>query len=413
MPDSKRTPKTPTKETHNKLNIAFITTRFGHQFGGAEAYGVELMRELAKTHQITVIGYEYDKECGLILPFIPVHNPQHLPSWIRSYLFARQAEHILNTKQFDIVHSHVGGWSADVDVLHVRSAAYRWFYAPNTVHRILNTLSPRSQMYRWLEKQRIHEHPKACTVMVSKQIKEQIQAAYSTRFDFPVIPPGVHLPHNDHTARHSIRHTFNLQEHDRLCLLVAREPKRKGFDTLLNSLKYLPDTIKFLVVGVAPEQLASYERLAVTKQLHNRLFFVEQTPHIHDYYQAADIYVHPTLNDSFGMAPLEAMSHSLPVIMSNARYCGFAHYAHNQHNCLLLNDPRDSKEFAQALLTLVTQPMLAQRLAHHGRQLAQQFSWKNIANQFEQLYSHILQAKKKLLMHPNLHAQRLHKMLSK
>lgn len=62
--------------------------------------------------------------------------------------------------------------------------------------------------------------------------------------------------------------------------------------------------------------------------------------------------------------------------------------------CLLLNDPRDSKEFAQALLTLVTQPMLAQRLAHHGRQLAQQFSWKNIANQFEQLYSHILQAKK-------------------
>ena len=31
-----------------RLRIAFVVDRFGNRFGGAEAYGVELMRELRK-----------------------------------------------------------------------------------------------------------------------------------------------------------------------------------------------------------------------------------------------------------------------------------------------------------------------------------------------------------------------------
>ena len=36
-----------------RLRIAFVVDRFGNRFGGAEAYGVELMRELAEKHEIT------------------------------------------------------------------------------------------------------------------------------------------------------------------------------------------------------------------------------------------------------------------------------------------------------------------------------------------------------------------------
>src|SRR5690625_7017953 len=77
MPDKKRTPKASALTSLPPLSIAFVTTRFGQQFGGAEAYGVELMRELSKRHQVTVIGYEYDPQSALELPFIAVSISDH------------------------------------------------------------------------------------------------------------------------------------------------------------------------------------------------------------------------------------------------------------------------------------------------------------------------------------------------
>src|SRR5690625_2303559 len=117
MPDPKRAQKAPhANQPLAPLNIAFITARFGHQFGGAEAYGVELMRELAKRHHITVIGYEYDPACSLQLPFIRVKEPALRQSWLRSYLLARRVDQLLDTRNFQIMQSNVNCWIDDVEV---------------------------------------------------------------------------------------------------------------------------------------------------------------------------------------------------------------------------------------------------------------------------------------------------------
>ena len=60
--------------------------------------------------------------------------------------------------------------------------------------------------------------------------------------------------------------------------------------------------------------------------------------------RAADLYVHPTLNDSFGMAPLEAMSFGLPVILSPAPWCGFAQYVKAGEEALVLSHPEQADE---------------------------------------------------------------------
>src|SRR5690606_16124600 len=99
-------------------SIAFVVDRFGSRFGGAEAYGVALMRELAETCDITVFAREYDKACGIQLPFVPMRAWRKLPSWMRSLFFAVQARR-LTRDGFDIVHSHMNGWCGDVEVVHV------------------------------------------------------------------------------------------------------------------------------------------------------------------------------------------------------------------------------------------------------------------------------------------------------
>src|SRR3546814_4374438 len=74
-----------------RLKIAFVVDRFGNRYGGAEAYGVELMRELAAAHDITVFARDYDHDCELKLPFIALRSWSFLPSWIRVLLFAVRA----------------------------------------------------------------------------------------------------------------------------------------------------------------------------------------------------------------------------------------------------------------------------------------------------------------------------------
>lgn len=374
-----------------RLKIAFIGYKFGHQYGGAEAYGVELMRELATRHDITVIAREYDPNCDLQLPFIPIILSDRWPSWIRSYLFAKATDRLVKNGNYDLIHSHMNGWNGDVDVLHVKSVRYHWVTKTTSwLKKITNALSPRIQMYLWLEKKRVHLRPPRRTIVVSESLKKQLQLAYDTKYPFDIVPPGVHLPQIDPTIRDQMRNQLGYDANDIVCIQVARNPMNKGLASILTALKTLPSQIKLLVVGSPPSLEKKLARILNHQDLISRVTFVGQTPLISPYYQAADLALHPTFNDSFGMAPLEAMSYGLPVIMSNEKWCGFSYYANDNENALLLSDPNDATELKKAILRIIDEPLLGEKLSSNGQQLAAQFSWKLLAKQVEAIYVDII-----------------------
>lgn len=376
-----------------RLRIAFITFKFGHQYGGAEAYGVELMLELAKHHDVFVYTHEYDSKCLQQFNHKVVTAPKNGPSWWRIYCYAKNIEQELSNQQFDIIHSHINGWVADVDVLHVKSVRYHAITKANPIQKLLHRLSPRLNMYLRLEKQRIHTKPPKRTVVVSEQLKKQIQKAYKTRYPFDVITPGVHLPTLDPALRQNTRAKLGFSAKDTVCLLVARNPKNKGLSCLQAGLQLLPEHIKLLIVGVSPNELPNLQNQLHQLKLHQRVTLIAQTPNVDPYYQAADLCVHPTLNDSFGMAPLEAMSYGLPVILSSAAYCGFSHYVTDQENAFILHDPHNVDELAQAITKITMDTELAQRLQRQGLTLAKQFSWSSIAQRYLLIYAEVLAAR--------------------
>lgn len=374
-----------------RLRIAFVSYRFGRQYGGAEAYGVELMKELSKRHDIDVITHEADTELEHSFKVIASSIPSKWPSWVRAYLFAKKTAAITQSTHYDIVHSHVNGWNGDIDVLHVKSVRYHQLTRHRSIFkRLLHLISPRILMYLWLEKQRVHTQPPKRTVVVSELLKHQLQQAYQTNYPFDVITPGVHLPVRDPAIRLKQRQQLGYSPHDIICIQVARNPLAKGLATLLKALTLLPDHIKLLVVGapatLAPLMIKKLEQ----QQLQSRVRFIEQQAEISSYYQSADICVHPTLNDSFGMAPLEAMSYQLPVIMSAANWCGFAHYVTHKKQALLLTQPENHKEIAQAIQTLINKPNLKQRLIEQANELVEQFSWPELAKRYESIYFEVI-----------------------
>lgn len=91
-------------------------------------------------------------------------------------------------------------------------------------------------------------------------------------------------------------------------------------------------------------------------------------------YQKAACFVFPSLYEGFGIPPLEAMAHGCPVVAANAasipEVCGDA---------AVYFDPRDAQSFLTALNSVMTQPVLQQKLQANARTRSEHWSWARAA----------------------------------
>lgn len=370
-----------------RLRIALITERFGQKFGGAEAYAVHLFEQLAPHHDITVIAREFAHD--LPVKEIQVNKCQGWPSWIRALHFAYWSRRLTKNKtSYDVVHTHEMGPAGDVHVVHVVPVKFRRFQMQSRWRGILSCLEPRTLAYLWLEAASIRARAGHQVVAVSPSVQTQLRTAYPKLEGIEIIPPGARpvavalTTRTQHRAQ--LRAQFGWAHNDIGCLLVARNPLRKGLAAVLQSLVELPAHYKLAVVGVddPARQYLHHKH----PELSERVTFIDAVTDVSPYYQCADIYVHPTLRDSFGMAPLEAMSHGLPVVLSAAQYCGFAAFVQHQHDAWVLEDPHNASAITAALLALDPQHGLGMQIVQKSADLVQAFSWETVAKRYEALY---------------------------
>jgi UDP-glucose:(heptosyl)LPS alpha-1,3-glucosyltransferase len=161
---------------------------------------------------------------------------------------------------------------------------------------------------------------------------------------------------------------------------------------VLDALSQLPENYRLAVVGAQPE-IKDYLDVNHAK-LAARVSLIPPTSEVSPYYQAADVYVHPTLIDSFGLAPLEAMAHGLPVIISGPEFCGFGRYVTHLHDAWVLNDPQDAREIARGLFALNSDQALRANLLRHAAKLVGSLSWTAAAQKYEALYAESVQARR-------------------
>ena len=368
-----------------RLRIALLVDRFGRKFGGAEAYGLELFDILSQRHDVTVIAHEFDHQ--LPVREIRIQSSGQWPSWVRICHYAWQA-HQHAKSGFDIVHSHMNAGFGNVQVAHVVPVRYRKLVGKPWHHKLMKWLAPSTAAYLLLERASFAQRPAHRVVAVSPMIRQQLIDCGVRQPHIPVIPPGVHLRPRDIAAGRKVRDQLGWSEDVIACLMVARNPVRKGLLTLLKALEDLPEQVRLIVVGA--DQDLSHQIGKFSASLRDRVVLQPPVTDVSPYYHAADVFVHPTLNDSFGMSPLEAMAHGLPVVMSSQHYCGFAGYCEDRRHAILLQDPRDAEELAMSIREVVTDSHLHVTLVNQGGELAAGMSWGNVAEQYEALYSAIL-----------------------
>ncbi len=93
------------------------------------------------------------------------------------------------------------------------------------------------------------------------------------------------------------------------------------------------------------------------------------------FYSYADVLVHPSLSEGFGLTPLEAMACGTPVICSNR-----ASLPEVVGDAGILFDPSDSATLAELILATLLNEGLRQGLAAKGLKRAELFPWEKTAD---------------------------------
>ena len=377
-----------------KLRVAVLNRTFSPTAGGAERYSIALVQQLAARHDIHVFAQVIEHQW----PGVTYHliaTPLRKPRWINQLWFAT-ATWWATRRNFDVVHSHENTWHGNVQTVHVLPVKYNLFNGRKAFKRVLRCLkvvsSPRLLTYLGLERLRYSRQDRRQIVVTSSSLRGIMGSSYpSCAPMLSVITPGIDLPQltqdvgDKQTARFRVRQRLSLPTTGTCLLFVANDFRKKGLITLLEALVHLSQDTVLAVVG-NPDQRYNFGNTLRHLELDHRVFFLGRMNDISDAYLAADCLVHPTLEDTFAMVVLEAMSYGLPCVVSGPEFCGIAGLLENRVNALLLKDPRDVQALGLLLQELARDAHLRHTLSVQALRLAERYQWSALAEQQDAVY---------------------------
>lgn len=382
------------RHTLSRLRIAVLIRHYT-RIGGAERYCVELTERLAEQHEVHLFcqAIEVEPHPNIIVHIIP--KKREKPRYLNQLEFSKLTR-LVTEGQFDIVHSHDMVTHANVQTLHVPCVRSRYteISGIRKILRYLNTaLSPRLLAYLWLEKKQVCTNNNRQIIAVSEFLARNIINSYPDIVNnINIAYPGIALVKSENT--HSInrkqqRKALGITDEGFVILFVANDYKRKGLLVILEAIKVLANPRLHLVVAGddRPEKFSA----AVNKAgLNNQLHFIGKCEDMYALYPIADTLIHPTLADTYAMVVLEALAHAIPVIVSNANYCGFSEHL-TENEALLIEQPKDPAELAKHINALLNDTELRNCLAKNGRKKALALSWENTVKQTMLAYGKALE----------------------
>jgi UDP-glucose:(heptosyl)LPS alpha-1,3-glucosyltransferase len=382
------------KVGERRLRIAVFNRIFSKQAGGAERYSVALVEELAAKHEFHVFAQEINHAW----PGITYHRvsaPLRRFRWLNQLWYATATWWATRTG-FDIVHSHENTWHGHVQTVHVLPVKHNLFNGKTGWKRLSACLkvvtSPRLMAYLALEKGRFADqksHNPREIIVTSPSLLNIFHHTYPNHKNtISIVTPGVAKADLD-VDKQAIRKELVIPNNCFAIAFIGNRYDIKGLPTLLLAMQPLPDNVHLIVVG-NNDDISRFQQQAKDLNLNTssneRVHFFGAINDVSKVYQAADCLAHPTLEDTFAMVVLEAMSYGLPVIVSQEKYCGIAGLLTDQVNALILQNPKDALILTQQLQGILDDAVLREKLSAESIKFADNYSWVRIAQEQEQIY---------------------------
>jgi len=284
--------------------------------------------------------------------------------------------------KFDVVHAH--DWLTYPAGLAVAGATGK----PLVVH-VHSTEFDRSGIHvnqRVYDIERRGMHGAMRVVAVSQLTKNVIMRRYSVPdAKVAVVYNGVDLEPTQG------EHRIAIGSKDKIVLYFGRITYQKGPEYFIQAARRvleMMDDVKFVVAG-SGDQAARMIEMAARLGIGHKVLFTGflRGKDIQRVFSLADLYVMPSVSEPFGIAPLEAMSHDVPVIIS--KQSGVSEVVANA----LKVDFWDINEMANKIVAVLKHPPLASTLRQHGSFEVRRMSWTDAARRCLGVYDDVSRAR--------------------
>lgn len=241
---------------------------------------------------------------------------------------------------------------------------------------------------------RVFTNRRTQLVLTSPRTSAEIGRFYGRIESLPVVYAGIdHQTFNPRSRaelRTAARRAFNLDENHFCLLLIGNDWRKKGLGVLLDALAQLPDpNLRLLVVS---NEYSVIEREAFrTRPVDSRVLFLPPRADVQRYYSAADVYVGPSLEDTFALPASEAMACGIPVIMSSR--AGVSAFISPGVDGFVLEDPADATSLASMIRRLYEDRELRERVGAKAAETARQFSWEQNARDIAAIFQQVIRRK--------------------
>ena len=231
-------------------------------------------------------------------------------------------------------------------------------------------------------------------IVYSRKTGRELKQFYGRTNRIPVLHLGLDHSVFNTTVRAALRgrarEELKLAENQFTLILVGNDWRNKGVPVLLDALAHLRDLPVVLLI-VSREDQSSCRGLITEKKLDDRVLFLPPRKDIEFYYAAADAYAGPSLQESYGIPPAEAMACGLPVIVSSA--AGVSEIVTDDVDAMVLDDPTDVDKLATMIRRLYEDKELRNRLGSKARETARRYTWDRNGRDLAVILEEILQRK--------------------
>jgi glycosyltransferase involved in cell wall biosynthesis len=176
---------------------------------------------------------------------------------------------------------------------------------------------------------------------------------------------------------------------------VGRVTSAKGFQLLIKAtpsiLREMPNA-KVSIVGKDFGYLPELERLTEEIGVSHSVSFLGELSdeQLKEFYRVCSLIVVPSLHEAFGIVALEAMASGTPLVASDMG--GLAEIIKDGTNGLLFKSG-DSNALADAVISLLKHPEMAEMIGRNNERDSMKYSWDRTAELVEKEYLNLLHHK--------------------
>ncbi|WP_396212470.1 N-acetyl-alpha-D-glucosaminyl L-malate synthase BshA [Flavobacterium sp.] len=366
-------------------------------FGGSGVVATELGIELShRGHEVHFITYKQPVRLELLNPNVHFHEV-NVPEYP---LFHYQPyELALSSKLVDMVKLY------KIELLHVHYAiphAYAGYMAKQmlkdegihipmvtTLHGTDITLVGNHPFYKTAVTFSINKSD--FVTSVSQSLKDDTLKLFNIKKEINVIPNFIELDKHRNETLISCQRSVMANSDEKIITHISNFRVVKRIPDVIKIFFKIQEQIpaKLMMVGDGPEKLKA-EILCEKLGISDKVIFFGNSNEIDKILSYSDLFLLPSETESFGLAALEAMAWSVPVISSNSgglsevNFDGVSGY---------LSDVGNVDEMAQNALKILENIKTLSEFKERALSIAQQFDIKNILPMYEDLYKQALTIK--------------------